>query len=128
MAACCFRVRPESVNSYNILTSDFATLSARANARSRAVRQLALDIKERLAVWLVQTGGARHAMKVPAARADAFAAAPPDDIRGLLIYGPDLGLVRERAKQQPKPSPEASPIHSTMLNSHQRRCVKSRPD
>ncbi|MGB0630685.1 MAG: LPS assembly lipoprotein LptE [Alphaproteobacteria bacterium] len=46
-----------SVNSYNILTSDFATLSARADARERAVRQLARDIKERLAVWLVQTGG-----------------------------------------------------------------------
>ena len=41
-------------------------------------------------------------MKVPAARADAFAAAPPDDIRGLLIYGPDLGLVRERAETAAK--------------------------
>lgn len=37
-------------------------------------------------------------MKVPPARADAFAAAPPDDIRAVLIYGPDLGLVRERAE------------------------------
>ena len=54
-----FSGQARSVNSYNILTSDFATLSARADARSRAVRQLALDIKERLAVWLVQTGGAR---------------------------------------------------------------------
>ena len=52
-----FSGQARSVNSYNILTSDFATLSARADARSRAVRQLALDIKERLAVWLVQTGG-----------------------------------------------------------------------
>ena len=52
-----FSGQAQSVNSYNILTSDFATLSARADARSRAVRQLALDIKERLAVWLVQTGG-----------------------------------------------------------------------
>ena len=41
-------------------------------------------------------------MKIPAARADAFAAAPPDDIRGLLIYGPDLGLVRERAETAAK--------------------------
>ncbi|PPR11051.1 MAG: hypothetical protein CFH41_01151 [Alphaproteobacteria bacterium MarineAlpha11_Bin1] len=46
-----------SVNSYNILTSDFATLSAQADARNRAIRQLARNIKERLAVWLVQTGG-----------------------------------------------------------------------
>ena len=52
-----FSGQARSVNSYNILTSDFATLSARADARSRAVRQLSLDIKERLAVWLVQTGG-----------------------------------------------------------------------
>ena len=37
-------------------------------------------------------------MKVAAARADAFVAAPPKNIRGLLIYGPDLGLVRERAE------------------------------
>jgi DNA polymerase-3 subunit delta len=37
-------------------------------------------------------------MKVPPTRADAFAKAPPDDIRAILIYGPDLGLVRERAE------------------------------
>ena len=103
-------------------------MSARADARSRAVCQLALDIKERLAIWLVQTGGGGHAMKVPAASVDAFAAAPPDDIRGLLIYGPDLDWSASGRRKQPKRSPEASPIHSTMLNSHQRRCVKSRPD
>lgn len=49
----------QSVNSYNILTSDFATLSARADARRRGVRELANDIKERISVWLFQTGGAR---------------------------------------------------------------------
>jgi len=37
-------------------------------------------------------------MKVSASRADAFVASPPESIRGLLIYGPDLGLVRERAE------------------------------
>ena len=47
----------QSVNSYNILTSDFATLSAQADARRRAVRQLADRIQERISVWLVQTGG-----------------------------------------------------------------------
>jgi len=47
-----------SVNAYNILTSDFATLSARENARKRGARQLALEIKERISVWLVQTGRA----------------------------------------------------------------------
>jgi len=45
-----------SVNSYNILTSDFATLSAREDARRRGVQQLASGIKERLSVWLVQAG------------------------------------------------------------------------
>jgi LPS-assembly lipoprotein len=50
-----------SVNSYNILTSDFATLSAREDARRRAVQQLAAGIKERLSIWLVQTGGAAPA-------------------------------------------------------------------
>jgi LPS-assembly lipoprotein len=50
-----------SVNSYNILTSDFATLSAREDARRRAVTQLAASIKERLSVWLVQTGGSKLA-------------------------------------------------------------------
>ena len=46
-----------SVNSFNILTSDYATLSARADARRRAVKQLALQLKERLSIWLIQTGG-----------------------------------------------------------------------
>ena len=43
-----------SVNSYNILTSDFATLSAREDARRRGVQQRASGIKERLPVWLIQ--------------------------------------------------------------------------
>ena len=46
-----------SVNSFNILTSDYATLSARADAQRRAVKQLALQIKERLSIWLIQAGG-----------------------------------------------------------------------
>lgn len=32
------------------------------------------------------------------ARADAFLAAPPPDIRAILLYGPDAGLVAERAQ------------------------------
>ncbi len=35
-------------------------------------------------------------MKIAAARADAFAAAPGAATRAVLIYGPDVGLVRER--------------------------------
>ena len=45
-----------SVNSYNILTSDFATLSAREDARRRGVNQLALEIRERISVWLIRVG------------------------------------------------------------------------
>ena len=37
-------------------------------------------------------------MKVPPARADAFAKAPDPALRAILFYGPDGGLVRERAK------------------------------
>lgn len=49
--------RATSVNSYDILTSDFATLSALGDARRRAVRQLAFDIRERISMWLLQTNG-----------------------------------------------------------------------
>ncbi|MEX2453476.1 MAG: hypothetical protein WD470_02165 [Rhodospirillaceae bacterium] len=46
-----------SVISHNILTSDYATIAARADARERGVRQIAHSITERLSVWLLQTGG-----------------------------------------------------------------------
>jgi DNA polymerase-3 subunit delta len=36
-------------------------------------------------------------MKVQAGSADRFAASPPAAIRAVLVYGPDTGLVRERA-------------------------------
>ena len=49
--------RARSVNSYDILTSDFATLSALRDARRRGVRALAENIKTRISVWLIQTGG-----------------------------------------------------------------------
>jgi LPS-assembly lipoprotein len=47
----------ESINSYNILRSDFATLAAQADARRHAVREIAKRLQERVSVWLVQTGG-----------------------------------------------------------------------
>ena len=37
-------------------------------------------------------------MKVGAATADRFAKSPPAEIGAVLVYGPDSGLVRERAK------------------------------
>ncbi|TAH37998.1 MAG: hypothetical protein EYC62_00390 [Alphaproteobacteria bacterium] len=40
-----------AVNSYNILASTFATLSAEEDARSRASRQLAQDLKLRLGAY-----------------------------------------------------------------------------
>ena len=36
-------------------------------------------------------------MKIPPARADRFLAAPPENLRAVLFYGPDGGLARERA-------------------------------
>ncbi|NNE85602.1 MAG: hypothetical protein HKN28_16685 [Alphaproteobacteria bacterium] len=43
-----------SVNSYNILDADFATLSAESDARRRAARDLATEIRSRLGVFLSQ--------------------------------------------------------------------------
>lgn len=36
-------------------------------------------------------------MKVPPARAEAFLARPDDGVRAVLLYGPDAGMVRQRA-------------------------------
>lgn len=41
-----------SVTSYNILTSEFATLVAERNARDRAVRELSIEIANQLAIFL----------------------------------------------------------------------------
>jgi len=43
-----------SINSYNILDADFATLSAEADARRRAARDLATEIQSRLGIFLSQ--------------------------------------------------------------------------
>ncbi len=43
-----------SVSSYDILTSDFATLSALQDARRRGVKTLAQKIKTRISIWLMQ--------------------------------------------------------------------------
>ncbi|MDP6642559.1 MAG: LPS assembly lipoprotein LptE [Rhodospirillales bacterium] len=45
-----------SVTSYDILTSEFATLAAEKNARERAVRELSIYIANRLAVFLRPAG------------------------------------------------------------------------
>ena len=37
-------------------------------------------------------------MKVSASQADAFVSAVPETIGAILIYGPDDGLIRERAE------------------------------
>ena len=42
------------VSSYNILKDDFATLIAEKDARARATREMAQDIRARVAVFLVQ--------------------------------------------------------------------------
>lgn len=50
-----------STNSYNILESDFATLSAKIDARDRALRSLSEDIRARLASALASPGFFRRA-------------------------------------------------------------------
>lgn len=47
-----FRGTAVSTNSYNILDSDFATLSAETDARGRALRDLAEEIRTRIAAAL----------------------------------------------------------------------------
>lgn len=42
------------VSSYNILKADFATLIAEKDARARAAREMAQDIRARLAVYFLQ--------------------------------------------------------------------------
>lgn len=49
--AVLFRGTSRSVNSYNIVSSDFATLSAEKNASDRAAREIADDIKLRLGIF-----------------------------------------------------------------------------
>jgi len=44
----------KSVNSYDILDADLATLSAESDARRRAARDLATEIKSRLGIFLSQ--------------------------------------------------------------------------
>jgi LPS-assembly lipoprotein len=46
-----------SINSYNILDADFATLSAESDARRRASRDLATEIQSRLGLFLSQPAG-----------------------------------------------------------------------
>ncbi len=48
----------QSVNSYNILESQFATQIAEQNARERGLRELSDDIRARLAVFLLRAGAA----------------------------------------------------------------------
>jgi len=38
-------------------------------------------------------------MKISGSRADKFIIAPPNDVVGVLLYGPDRGLVKERAEK-----------------------------
>jgi len=37
-------------------------------------------------------------MKITGTRIDKFLASPPDNIKGVLFFGPDRGLVKERSE------------------------------
>ena len=45
------------VSSYNVLDSEFATLMAEKDAKARAAREIAHDIRTRLAAFFVRQGG-----------------------------------------------------------------------
>ena len=45
-----------SVNGYNVLGSDFATVHARADARRRAITRVAEGITKRVSVWILRSG------------------------------------------------------------------------
>lgn len=49
--AVLFRGKSRSINSYNIISSDFATLSAEKNAMDRATRELADEITLRVSTF-----------------------------------------------------------------------------
>jgi LPS-assembly lipoprotein len=49
--------RVQSINSYNILDANFATLSAESDARRRASRDLATEIQSRLGIFLARPTG-----------------------------------------------------------------------
>jgi LPS-assembly lipoprotein len=48
------------VSSYNILDSEFATLMAEKDANARAAREIAHDIRSRLAAFFVRQGGGKE--------------------------------------------------------------------
>jgi LPS-assembly lipoprotein len=54
-----FQASNKVVSSYDILTSDFATLIAEKDAKARAVREIGKDIRTQLALFFVQRRGAR---------------------------------------------------------------------
>lgn len=68
-----FKGTASSIISYNILTSDFATLSARADARRRGAREIADQITQWASVWLTQTGGKATPALTPVAPATGTA-------------------------------------------------------
>ena len=53
--------RGETVTSYNILSSQFATLASETDARERGLRELADDLRSQLAVYFSRARDARRA-------------------------------------------------------------------
>ncbi len=52
-----FKGRSRSINSYNILDSQFATLFSESDARKRALREISDEIGNRLAVYFARIAG-----------------------------------------------------------------------
>lgn len=52
-----FKGRSRSINSYNILDNQFATLFSESDARNRALREISDEISNRLAVYFARIAG-----------------------------------------------------------------------
>ena len=81
------------VVSYNVRTDPFATLIAEQDAERRASREVARQIRTILSLYFAEPGG----VKLKPQAIDGFLARPDARIATVLLYGPDAGLVAERA-------------------------------
>ena len=83
------------VVSYNIRSDPFATLIAEQDAERRAAREVARQIRTILSLYFAEPGR----VKLKAQAVEGFLARPDPRIATVLLYGPDAGLVAERARR-----------------------------
>ena len=84
-------------DSFDIQANEYSTVVAQDDADTRCVEDS--PPRDRRACHPVSSGpkGYGGVVKLPAARIEAFLRRPDPAIRAVLLFGPDIGLVRERA-------------------------------